>query len=102
VTGFDEFFQAATVTEERPEGFGPHGYQLRLAREGLPDAVHAPTGTSKTGIMELNGWSSPQMLRRYGASVAALEPAAATTASWRMRPNHLLFMDRFSHFHPLA
>ena len=32
--------------------------------------------------MELNGWSSPQMLLRYGASAAAPAPAVATTASW--------------------
>jgi hypothetical protein len=34
--------------------------------------------------MELNGWTSPQMLRRYGASKqapAAPAPAAPTTAS---------------------
>jgi hypothetical protein len=31
--------------------------------------------------MELNGWTSPQMLRRYGASAPAPAPAAPTTAS---------------------
>ena len=36
--GFDEFFQEAT-------GFRPHGYQARIARDGLPDVVQAPTGT---------------------------------------------------------
>jgi hypothetical protein len=28
-------------------------------------------GGSEGGLMELNGWSSPQMLRRYGASARA-------------------------------
>ena len=32
--------------------------------------------------MELNGWTSPQMLGSYGASARSPEPAAATTASW--------------------
>src|SRR5215469_6209451 len=41
---FDEMFRAAT-------GFGPHGYQARMARDGLPDAVLAPTGAGKTGII---------------------------------------------------
>jgi CRISPR-associated endonuclease/helicase Cas3 len=44
VDGFDEFFRKAT-------GFGPHGYQARIARDGLPDVVQAPTGTGKTGII---------------------------------------------------
>ncbi len=42
---FDEFFCTAVVAEGRPQGFGPHGYQRRLARDGLPAVVRAPTGT---------------------------------------------------------
>ncbi len=48
---FDSFYRRATATDDRPEGFAPHGYQARLARDGLPAVVHAPTGTGKTGIV---------------------------------------------------
>jgi CRISPR-associated endonuclease/helicase Cas3 len=41
---FDDMFLAAT-------GYSPHGYQARIARDGLPDVVEAPTGTGKTGII---------------------------------------------------
>jgi CRISPR-associated endonuclease/helicase Cas3 len=41
---FAELFDAAT-------GHPPHGYQARIARDGLPDVVKAPTGTGKTGII---------------------------------------------------
>jgi site-specific recombinase XerD len=42
-------------------------------------------GGPEEDLMELNGWASPQMLRRYGATApapAAPAPAAPTTASW--------------------
>ena len=42
--GFDEFFRTAT-------GYWPHGYQARIARNGLPAVVKAPTGTGKTGVI---------------------------------------------------
>ena len=41
---FDEFFGRAT-------GHTPHGYQMRIARGGLPAVVQAPTGTGKTGVI---------------------------------------------------
>ena len=44
-------------------------------------------GGAEGDSMELNGWTSPQMLRRDGASPAAHEPAAATTASWTPPPD---------------
>ncbi|MBO0802479.1 MAG: CRISPR-associated helicase Cas3' [Nocardiopsaceae bacterium] len=44
MTTFAELFLAAT-------GYDPHGYQSRIASDGLPDVVRAPTGTGKTGII---------------------------------------------------
>jgi CRISPR-associated endonuclease/helicase Cas3 len=41
---FDEFFRSAT-------GCAPHSYQARIARDGLPTVLEAPTGTGKTGII---------------------------------------------------
>jgi CRISPR-associated endonuclease/helicase Cas3 len=41
---FDDLFQTAT-------GHAPHGYQARIARDGLPDVINAPTGTGKTGVI---------------------------------------------------
>ena len=41
---FVELFRAAT-------GQAPHGYQARIAQDGLPDVVRAPTGTGKTGVV---------------------------------------------------
>ncbi len=37
--------------------------------------------------MELNGWTSPQMLTRYGASARGARAAAPTTASWTTAPD---------------
>jgi CRISPR-associated endonuclease/helicase Cas3 len=41
---FDELFLLAT-------GRSPYGYQARIARDGLPDVIEAPTGTGKTGVI---------------------------------------------------
>jgi CRISPR-associated endonuclease/helicase Cas3 len=41
---FESFFRAATE-------HSPHGYQARIARDGLPNVVKAPTGTGKTGVI---------------------------------------------------
>jgi CRISPR-associated endonuclease/helicase Cas3 len=41
---FDSFFHAAT-------GQSPYTYQERLARDGLPAVVRAPTGCGKTGVV---------------------------------------------------
>ncbi len=41
---FENFFLDAT-------GYSPHGYQTRLAQDGLPPVVQAATGTGKTGIV---------------------------------------------------
>jgi len=42
--GFEDFFEKAT-------GYRPHGYQARIARDGMPDVLKAPTGTGKTGVI---------------------------------------------------
>ncbi|MGH3246597.1 MAG: type I-G CRISPR-associated helicase/endonuclease Cas3g [Trebonia sp.] len=41
---FEDFFEQAT-------GYKPHGYQARIADDGLPDVLKAPTGTGKTGVI---------------------------------------------------
>ena len=41
---FESFFAQAT-------GYQPHEYQARVARDGLPDALWAPTGAGKTGLI---------------------------------------------------
>jgi CRISPR-associated endonuclease/helicase Cas3 len=44
VEPFEAFFHSAT-------GSPPYGYQARIARDGLPVVVRAPTGAGKTGIV---------------------------------------------------
>jgi CRISPR-associated endonuclease/helicase Cas3 len=44
MASFESFFRQAT-------GRPPYGYQARIARDGLPEAVAAPTGTGKTGVI---------------------------------------------------
>ena len=41
---FDALFREAT-------GYRPYGYQARIARDGLPNIVPAPTGAGKTGVI---------------------------------------------------
>jgi CRISPR-associated endonuclease/helicase Cas3 len=56
---FEEFFRTAT-------GYEPHGYQMRIARDGLPSVVEAPTGTGKTGVILAWLWR-----RLYGPDPAS-------------------------------
>jgi CRISPR-associated endonuclease/helicase Cas3 len=44
VKTFDAFFREAT-------GHQPYAFQARIARDGLPDVVQAPTGAGKTGVI---------------------------------------------------
>jgi len=61
VERFEEFFHTAT-------GYLPYGYQVRLAANGLPAVVQAPTGAGKTGIVLAWLW------RRLYASDRAVTP----------------------------
>src|SRR5438270_4287279 len=73
---FSDLFQAAT-------GYEPHGYQARVARDGLPDVVEAPTGTGKTGVIlawlwrRLHGPDPREHAAAAGVCVAAAEPGGA-------------------------
>jgi hypothetical protein len=46
---FEKFFRRAT-------GWPPYGFQMKLARDGLPAVVQAPTGAGKTGIVLAWRW----------------------------------------------
>jgi CRISPR-associated endonuclease/helicase Cas3 len=59
VTTFEEFFRTAT-------GNPPYGYQARVARDGLPAAVQAPTGAGKTGVILAWLWRRLQGSDRDG------------------------------------
>jgi CRISPR-associated endonuclease/helicase Cas3 len=51
---------------ERAAGHKPHGYQARIAREGLPSVVETPTGTGKTGV--ILAWLWRRLSAEYGAA----------------------------------
>ncbi len=62
-------------------GHRPHGYQARIARDGLPDVMQAPTGAGKTGVILAWLWR-----RLYGPDPAGTPAqadlrAAATVAN---------------------
>ncbi len=55
---FEDFFRDAS-------GVPPYGYQVRLARDGLPAVIEAPTGAGKTGAILAWLWR-----RLYGPAPA--------------------------------
>jgi CRISPR-associated endonuclease/helicase Cas3 len=84
VESFDEFFHAAT-------GHPPYGYQERLARDGLPAVLRAPTGSGKTGIVLAWLWrrlygpepaSTPRRLIYALPQRSLVEEVAGEVARW--------------------
>ena len=69
-------------------------YQM-IARRGCQAGVDASThrfrhhfshtwlDRGRGGLMELNGWSSPQMLRRYGASARSARARSTYDRGWK-------------------
>ena len=55
----------------------PHRFRRRFSHTWLD------RGGTEGDLMELNGWTSPQMLRLYGASARS-----ARAAPRRLRPHH--------------
>lgn len=45
---FDELVRLATRSPDAPDGFQPYDYQRRMAEDGLPALLRAPTGSGKT------------------------------------------------------
>ncbi len=70
-SNFTECFRWATRTEGAPDGCDPYRYQVRLADEGFPDALRAPTGSGKTAVVLAYVW---RLLFHPDASVRAATP----------------------------
>src|SRR2546429_352491 len=87
---FREFFRKAGATEAEPDGYEPYGYQARMARDGLPAVVEAPTGTGKTGIILAWLWrrldaapgSAPRRLVYALPQRSLVEQVAGEAAKW--------------------
>jgi CRISPR-associated helicase cas3 len=70
-SNFTECFRRATRSEGTPDGCDPYRYQVRLADEGFPDALRAPTGSGKTAVVLAYVW---RLLFHPDASVRAATP----------------------------
>jgi CRISPR-associated endonuclease/helicase Cas3 len=87
---YRDFFRKACATESEPGGYEPHGYQARIARDGLPAVVEAPTGTGKTGIILAWLWrrlyadpgSTPRRLVYALPQRSLVEQVAGEAARW--------------------
>ncbi|MGP8000178.1 MAG: CRISPR-associated helicase Cas3' [Streptosporangiaceae bacterium] len=84
VEPFEGFFRTAT-------GHPPYGYQVRLARHGLPAVVQAPTGAGKTGVILAWLWrrlhgpdrpGTPQRLVYALPQRSLVEQVARETGRW--------------------
>jgi CRISPR-associated endonuclease/helicase Cas3 len=83
---FESFFGQAT-------GFQPHAHHARVARDGLPDTLRAPTGIGKTGLILAWLWrrlhgpdpvraATPRRLIWALPQGSLLEPVAAEIRGW--------------------
>src|SRR5215472_6973948 len=87
---FGKFFRQACATVAEPDGYEPHGYQARMARDGLPSVVEAPTGTGKTGIILAWLWrllcadpgSTPRRLVYALPQRSLVDQVAGEAARW--------------------
>ncbi len=88
---FDEFFRRATATAARPGGHPPYGYQARLAADGLPAVLRAPTGSGKTSVMLAWLWrrlhgpdpaATPRRLIYALPQRSLVEQVASQASSW--------------------
>ena len=72
----DGIYQAVVRVGERAGvAVYPHRFRHHFSHTWLE------RGGPEGDLMELNGWFSPQMLARYGASARSAAPGAPTTAS---------------------
>lgn len=94
VESFDEFFRKATATAEAADGYSPYGYQARLAADGLPAVVRAPTGCGKTGVVLAWLWrrlyspdreATPRRLIYALPQRSLVEQVAGEAGSWLAR-----------------
>ena len=69
---FESFFQTAT-------GHLPYDYQARIARDGLPGALSAPTGTGKTAVLLAWLW---RLLNGPGPAVTPRRLIYALPPGW--------------------